>query len=390
MIFKIKNLQHLNIDNDVIFEDLLKSHMDGNHYLFIPSDEFEKIKKYNESKSNLFLNERQMNAFLELHDLYGNTVPDYVFLLDKSIIEIDFGDGESINKYLTQRKALQRELLLVCEDDNDCKIYEYLSKLLLSKEAVLNNVFSFNVERGDGGGVKTARELEKHIFEYGRLVFCIVDSDKRCEYDLLGETARGVYRFQPKLISSGKKSKIHILEEHELENLFGLYLEKFDVDKKQWAFFDFKKGFSSIESNNFCTKVAEDIKDKQDKLNKLKKKIQKYESLGKLDEQVKSNLLEYLKLSLNILEMKLKLESFQSLWNTQLRDTNIKIEKYPKDILKEIIRLIEKEEKKIESLTEDEVSFFEQINNIKNPWYQYVSELMPWGLAPKSKDNGIS
>ena len=154
---------------------------------------------------------------------------------------------------------------LVCEDENDCKLYKFIAEWYLNKE---NLRYKLKLSEEGGGGGRTIEKVLKHL-EANRICLCIVDTDQRFPEMSINEKSQACKRLDNKKCGY----RCLVINVHEIENILPInYIDdliatdyRYHWDKSQefkrhydylshstevdsiLPFFDYKKGIKKNE-----------------------------------------------------------------------------------------------------------------------------------------------
>jgi len=144
---------------------------------------------------------------------------------------------------------------LICENISDYKILIELAKIY----ARLNRIKSFNIKfrEANGGGSCTAQVIENKLNHEGKIILCVVDSDKSSSSCKIGETAKKVSSVCK--MNNHRPIKLVILQARELENLLPV-----EFYKKNYTGTDYKRSndiLETIRTINSCSLLYLDYKE---------------------------------------------------------------------------------------------------------------------------------
>lgn len=160
-----------------------------------------------------------------------------------------------------QDTSFCQKAILIGEDLNDCKIYDFILKWYI-KENKLNINYAFDHE--NGGGRNTFKVIYKNI-NGKKICLSILDTDRKYPKAEIGQTLKKCKGF---LRIKNPKAKIIELDLHEIENLLPFDFldkekfdgelatkkEKFDLlrknDPELLKFFDIKNGIKKKDIKN--------------------------------------------------------------------------------------------------------------------------------------------
>ena len=128
---------------------------------------------------------------------------------------------------------------LICEDENDCEFYEFITKWFIKDEQLNYNI---KVKKIGGGGDRTVYKVKEFIND-GLICFCIVDSDRKFPEMSINKNSIKCQKLERK--SCGYKCVV--LSVNEIENILPLnYInEIITTDKK------YKWGKSQLQKKHF-------------------------------------------------------------------------------------------------------------------------------------------
>jgi hypothetical protein len=156
---------------------------------------------------------------------YISSVTQYIEIVSPCIEPNLFSSNNKIiirisPKFIQDSESLQKTLLL-CENINDCELYEFIAKTC---RLWRNENFYLSCERRGGGGNTISNEYVNVQNNSKRLCLCIVDSDRIAPEGKLGLTASKIKaESNPNCI----RTNLFILDIRELENLIpNVFLEK--------------------------------------------------------------------------------------------------------------------------------------------------------------------
>ena len=166
---------------------------------------------------------------------------------------------------------------LICEDENDCDFYEFITKWYIKTQRLNYNI---KINKIGGGGGRILSKVRKHLYE-GQVCICIVDSDRKFPEMSINKCSEKCKKLDNK--SCGYRCIL--LNVNEIENLLPLnyiddvfitdnkykwennqlqkkhfdYLSSCNVKIEILKYFDYKNGIkkdSLLLSNKYYKKFA--------------------------------------------------------------------------------------------------------------------------------------
>ncbi|KMN41975.1 hypothetical protein, partial [Lysinibacillus sp. LK3] len=222
-------------DQNTLIEQIISSHLMGFHFVYGS----EKALKYLSVSKKLSQGTRAIYNYI--YNNRSTFEPNIIKLQKKVIISnevqtiLSKTDGIYINLSYLSRLNILEKFKLISEDIDDCTFYFSIADNLIKRDSKL---IKLSYDPINGGGDRTKRNFFDRAISHQNISYTILDSDKKFDKDVEGETSRKVIRlyerFKNKIIST-----IYVLDVHEKENL---------IPSSIYSCFNGDKGVSTILS----------------------------------------------------------------------------------------------------------------------------------------------
>jgi hypothetical protein len=262
-------------DNNFLkcFENLLLGYIEGNHLLFIKPQTVEKIERIYGS----LMDEKTKARFIHYQEKFmfeskiAYNLVNYAIKIVPNNIEEK--EEKHINKmigYLHTDKFLTsatiQKTVFLGENPEDAEIYKIFAEEYLRYK---NSNLKVQLRIENGGGNTTTDVFRRKIEDGVDFCLTILDSDKKFDNDIIGETAKRIKRETNDILTP--KVYYHIEEKcRELENILPkkFYYKKYasdvnkkpifdkldslnTIDNKLIYYFDMKKGLKHFDIRKF-------------------------------------------------------------------------------------------------------------------------------------------